>query len=142
MAWITCLAVVLALPLLQRGAMAIPADGIEIAPPTRVERFNPDQQVCRAEAIRAGYASQMRPWADQPAAVQARLREIQLEMTRDTLRRCVSKGLMDRSAAEQLFAQLIAEPASPAPATAAPTGNATPAPTPAPVSPDSGAAGR
>jgi hypothetical protein len=90
------------------ASVAVPADGITTPAPTRVERFNPDQQVCSAEAIRKGFATQMQPWVDQPEAVVARLREVQLDMTRATLRRCVSKGLMDRTQAEQLFGQLIA----------------------------------
>jgi len=117
------LALAVLLPL--SPARSIPSDGIETPLPTRVDRFNPDLQVCTPEAIRRGYVSQMQPWADQPPAVVARLREVQLEMTRSTLRRCVSKGLMDRAQAEQLFAQLISQPSSP------PTPSAGPAPAPA-----------
>lgn len=125
------LALVVQLPM--AAVRAIPAGGINTPPPTRVDRFNPDQQVCTPEAIRQGYLSQMQPWADQPPQVVARLREVQLEMMRSTLRRCVSKGLMDRTAAEQLFAQLIADPSSGSTPSQAPTAAPVPATSTAPA---------
>lgn len=88
------------------ASLAVPASGIEVPQPTRVERFNPDQEVCRSQAIRAGFARNLQPWADQPPAVLEQLRRMQLEMTRATLQRCVSKGLMLPAEASQLEREL------------------------------------
>jgi len=102
-------------------ALAVPAGGITTPLPTRVERFNPDQQVCLPETIRASFATQLLPWADQPAAVLAQLRRVQLEMTQATLQRCVSKGLLQADQASELERQLGLEvPGGAAGASAAP----------------------
>ena len=92
----------LALMLIAPASLAVPAGGISTPQPTRVERFNPDQQVCQPLAIRAGFTRQLQPWADQPPAVLEQLRRVQLEMTRATLQRCVSKGLLQPAEASQL----------------------------------------
>lgn len=84
------------------ASLAVPAAGLSIPPPTRVERFNPDQQVCQPLAIKNGFARQLQPWADQPPAVLEQLRRVQSEMTRATLQRCVSKGLLQPAEASQL----------------------------------------
>lgn len=115
--------------LLQPGALAVPSDGIATPLPTRVERFDPDPEVCRPQAIRDSFARQLQPWSDQPPAVLDRLRQLQLEMTRATLRRCVSRGLMDPTEATRLEQQLglVGAPASlsptPAPAGGLPAGS-------------------
>lgn len=96
----------LGLLLTSSASLAVPSDGIDIPQPTRVERFNPDQQVCQPQAIKAGFARQLQPWADQPAAVLEQLRRVQLEMTQATLRRCVSKGLLPPAEAAELERQL------------------------------------
>lgn len=109
------------------GSLAVPADGIDVAPPTRVERFNPDLQVCVPQAIKAGFARQLQPWADQPAPVLEQLRRVQLEMTRATVQRCVSKGLMTPADAAGLERQLGLQDVSaplPAGAVGAPQGQA------------------
>jgi hypothetical protein len=108
--------------LVQPRVLAVPSDGIGTPLPTRVERFDPDPEVCRPQAIRDSFARQLQPWSDQPPAVLERLRQLQLEMTRNTLRRCVSRGLMEPAEATRLEQQLglVAGPAplSPAPAPA------------------------
>ena len=94
--------------LLQTGpvSQAAPAAGQAIPMPTRVERFNPDQQVCQPQAIKRSFATQLQPWADQPSAVLNQLRRVQLEMTRSTLQRCVGKGLLQPAEASQLEREL------------------------------------
>lgn len=84
------------------ASLALPSDGIDVPQPTRVERFNPDQQVCQPQAIKTAFARHLQPWADQPPAVLEQLRRLQLEMTRATLQRCVSKGLLQPAEASQL----------------------------------------
>lgn len=86
--------------------LAAPAEGTAIPMPTRVERFNPDEQVCQPQAIRTSFARQLQPWADQPPAVLNQLRRMQQEMTVSTLQRCVSKGLLQPSEARQLENEL------------------------------------
>lgn len=109
-------------------ALAVPGDGIAIPPPTRVERFNPDEKVCRPAAIEAGFARQLQPWADQPPAVLERLRQVQLEMTRATVQRCVSKGLLSAAQAADLQRRLSLTPAAkPGPAAGAAPAAAAPA---------------
>jgi hypothetical protein len=108
------------------ASLAVPAGGISTPQPTRVERFNPDQRVCQPLAIKEGFARQLQPWADQPPAVLEQLRRVQLEMTRATLQRCVSKGLLQPTEASQLERDLGLQAgsesaASPIPA-AAPSG--------------------
>lgn len=88
------------------ASLAVPAGGISTPQPTRVERFNPDQQVCQPMAIKDGFARQLQPWADQPPAVLEQLRRVQSEMTRATLQRCVSKGLLQPAEASQLEREL------------------------------------
>lgn len=75
-------------------------------PAAPVEHYDPDPQVCKAPIIRQAFASQMQPWLDQPAAVLAKLRQLQLNMTRASLQRCVSKGLMPEREAEALLKEL------------------------------------
>jgi hypothetical protein len=60
----------------------------------------------------------MLPWADQPEAVQARLRQLQAELTVGSLRRCVAKGLLTEQQA-RVLAAILQLPASAQPASAA-----------------------
>jgi hypothetical protein len=104
------------------SSLAVPADGIDIPQPTRVERFNPDQQVCQPQTIKASFASHLQPWADQPPAVLQQLRRVQLEMTRATVQRCVSKGLLQPAEASALERQLgLQDPPAPTQGTGAAT---------------------
>lgn len=114
--WLLLRACVLAALLRSAPAsLAVPSDGIEIPQPTRVERFNPDQQVCQPQQIKAGFARQLQPWADQPPAVLEQLRRVQLQMTRATLQRCVSKGLLKPAEAAELERQLLQPAGAPGP---------------------------
>jgi len=101
-------------------ALAVPADGLDIPQPTRVERFNPDQQACLPQAIRTGFANQLLPFADQPPAVLDQLRRVQREMTRASLARCVAKGLLPPDEAGQLERELGLQAADPPASGAAP----------------------
>lgn len=114
-------------------SLAAPGEGRAIPMPTRVERFNPDQQVCQPEAIKRTFATQLQPWANQPPAVLHQLRRVQLEMTTSTLQRCVSKGLLQPSEASQLERELglqagSAEVTAPGAAAAPSAAGAVPAP--------------
>jgi hypothetical protein len=60
------------------------------------------------------------PWADQPAQVQAKLRQVQLELMGATLQRCVSKGLLSPEQAGALRRELTQ--AQPDGAMASPSG--------------------
>ena len=88
------------------ASLAVPDGGIDIPQPIRVERFNPDQQACLPKTIRTAYASHLQPWADQPPAVLEQLRRVQQEMTRASLQRCVSKGLLQPTEASELEREL------------------------------------
>lgn len=80
------------------------------SPPTR---YDPDRTTCEAERIRSAFRQQLQPYGDQSDAVIAQLRLIQLDMTRSTLRRCVSRDLMTRPQADQLFQELSTSPTRP-----------------------------
>ncbi len=109
------------------ASLAVPAGGIAIPPPTRVERFNPDAKVCQPAAIQAGFARQLQPWSDQPPAVLERLRQVQLEMTHATVQRCVSKGLLSAADAADLERKLgLSSNGGPAPAAGGASGAAAP----------------
>ncbi len=63
-------------------------------PPARQVLYDPDPATCKPASLQSNFQKQLLPWADQPAAVQARLRQLQLEMLQATLQRCVRKGLL------------------------------------------------
>jgi hypothetical protein len=75
-------------------------------PASRVETFEPDNLTCKPETIEAAFRSHLRPWADQPEAVQARLRLLQGEMTRSSLDRCLQSGRMTREQADAVLNRL------------------------------------
>jgi hypothetical protein len=73
-------------------------------PPPRKVLYDPDQVACRAEHLESSAREQLRPWAEQPPEVLARLRLLQAEMLRASLRRCIARGLLtpaDAAAVEQ-----------------------------------------
>jgi hypothetical protein len=74
-------------------------------PPAKVV-YNPDRNTCSATAITSAYHNHMRPWADQPEPVQARLRVLQASMTRASLDRCVDQGHMSAEEASSVAAGL------------------------------------
>jgi hypothetical protein len=68
--------------------------------------YDPDRRTCSATAITSAYHNHMRPWADQPEPVQARLRVLQASMTRASLDRCVEQGHMSAEEATSVAASL------------------------------------
>lgn len=87
-------------------------------PPSRKVLYDPDQATCQPAHVERTFAEQLRPWADQPEPVQARLRLLQAEMLRGSLQRCVSRGLLGAADAQALEQRLLA---GPQPANAQPT---------------------
>jgi hypothetical protein len=93
-------------------------------PPSRKELYDPDQATCQPASVERTFAEPLRPWADQPEPVQARLRLLQAEMLRGSLQRCVSRGLLSVADAQALEQRLLAgpQPSSPQPSNAQPSG--------------------
>lgn len=75
-------------------------------PPAAKVVYDPDRRTCSAAAITNAYHSHMRPWADQPEAVQARLRVLQASMTRASLERCVAQGHLSTNEASSIATSL------------------------------------
>ena len=80
----------------------VPAADMPPPPPPRQVLYDPDPAVCKPVSLQSSFQQQLLPWADQPAAVQARLRQVQLEMLHATLQRCLSKGLLSPEEAGSL----------------------------------------
>lgn len=83
-------------------------------PPPRKEIYDPDQAACRAEHLESHAREQLRPWADQPPEVLARLRLLQGEMLRASLRRCIARGLITPAEAAGVEKRLGFQPGMPA----------------------------
>ncbi len=98
-------------------------------PQSRVKIYDADPLTCRPEVIEAAFRSHMAPWADQPEAVQQRLRILQGELTRATLQRCRQKGLMTSDQVKDVEKRLGLTPAA---------GGTTPQPSATPAAPPSG----
>ena len=79
-------------------------------PPPRKVLYDPDQAICQPAHVERSFAEQLKPWADQPEAVQARLRLLQAEMLQGSLRRCVARGLLTGEQARDLQQLLLASP--------------------------------
>jgi hypothetical protein len=82
-------------------------------PPSRPTTYDPDRTTCDVERIRTAFQQHLQPYADQSAAVLARLRDLQLEMTRRSLKRCVERELLTTQQADQLAKELAASPIRP-----------------------------
>jgi hypothetical protein len=80
-------------------------------PPPRVQRYDPDSFTCRPEEIESAHRSQLLPWADQGEAVLKRLRAVQAEMLRASLRRCQERGLLNPEQSRSLEGRLAPAPA-------------------------------
>ena len=98
---------------------ALPPGASEIAraeptrpqpPPPRKVLYDPDQTTCQPAHVERTFAEQLKPWADQSEAVQARLRQVQAEMLQGSLRRCVARGLLSEVEAQALMQRLLASP--------------------------------
>lgn len=103
-------------------------------PRSRVKIYDADPLTCRPAVIEAGFRSHMAPWADQPEAVQQRLRILQGELTRGTLERCRQKGLMSPEQVKEVETRLGLTPAAGAQAPQ-PTTTPSPQPSGSPVRP-------
>ena len=79
-------------------------------PPPRKVLYDPDQVACRAEHLESHAREQLRPWADQPPEVLARLRLLQGEMLRASLRRCLARGLITPAEAAAVEQRLGFQP--------------------------------
>ncbi|MFM7266510.1 MAG: hypothetical protein ACKOZW_13150 [Cyanobium sp.] len=79
-------------------------------PPPRKVLYDPDQATCQPAHVERTFAEQLKPWADQSEAVQARLRQVQAEMLQGSLRRCVARGLLGEAEAQALMQRLLASP--------------------------------
>ena len=121
----------LLLALLPLVATARPTAGLAQVRPYRPSlpsaqpaRLDPDQEACLPARIEAAYRSHLLPWQDQPASVQQRLLEVQAEMTRASLARCLQRGLISPEAAAAVTSNLQLAPAASGQAT--PTSGALP----------------
>jgi hypothetical protein len=80
-------------------------------PEPRLKNYHPDETTCQGALIRSSYAKNLLPWAEQPEAVLASLRQVQAEMTRATLATCVRQNLMTPAQAAALQKELgLGEP--------------------------------
>jgi hypothetical protein len=96
------------------AAPALRADPDRPDPPrSRVRIYDADPLTCRPAVIEAAFRSHLAPWADQPEAVQLRLRILQGELTRSTLERCRQKGLMSAEQVKEVEVRLGLSPAGP-----------------------------
>lgn len=82
-------------------------------PPARQVLYDPDPATCKPASLQSNFQKQLLPWADQPAAVQASLRQLQLEMLQATLQRCVRKGLLTPEQVSSLEQALGLPPGEP-----------------------------
>jgi hypothetical protein len=82
------------------------------APAPRKEVYDPDRDTCTEQAITVAYGNHLRPWADQPEPVLARLRLLQQSMTRTSLSRCIERGLMTAEQARRIERSLGLAPAT------------------------------
>ena len=90
----------------------------QVAPPLPTTRvYEPDEIACQQQTIENAYRRNLQPWADQPEEVLARLRTLQGEMTRSSLKRCVSKGLLSAEQARAVEQRLSLPTPVPGPPT-------------------------
>jgi hypothetical protein len=75
--------------------------------------YDPDRSTCQSDHLVNSFRQQLQPWADQPERVPQRLRALQAEMLRSSLRRCVERGLLSPSQASAVERQLELPDASP-----------------------------
>lgn len=75
-------------------------------PASRPTLYDPDAMTCEPDRIRSGFQRQLQPYADQSPAVLAKLRQVQLDLTERSLRRCVERQLLSPQQAAQLRAEL------------------------------------
>ncbi len=84
------------------------AQGRVMPPPPKapVRIYRPDGDTCQADNLLSTYRMQLLQFADQPPAVLARLRQIQLEMGEASLKTCAEANLLTREEAERIWDEL------------------------------------
>ena len=83
------------------------AEPLRPKPPASVPlKLDPDATTCTPERISEAFAQHLRPWADQPPEVLNKLRQLQVEMTRASISRCVSLGRLSAEQAAALHSEL------------------------------------
>ena len=83
------------------------AEPLRPQPPASVPlQLDPDPTTCTPALISQAFAQHLRPWADQPAEVLDRLRQLQADMTRASIARCVRLGWLTPEQATALQAEL------------------------------------
>lgn len=75
-------------------------------PPSEPLKLDPDAMTCTPAVISGAFAQHLRPWADQPAAVLDKLRQLQASMTLATIERCRSQGRLSSEQAAALMQEL------------------------------------
>ncbi|MFQ6537234.1 MULTISPECIES: hypothetical protein [Aphanothece] len=98
-----------ALLLISHAELPLQAQGrrAPALPASKPTIYDPDPLTCQPATIREAFERQLEPYASQSPTVLAQLRKVQLDMTRSSLQRCVSKGLMDRETASALWTELV-----------------------------------
>ena len=81
-----------------------------LPPPPRVQRYDPDSFTCRPEEIERAHQNQLLPWSDQGEAVLTRLRAVQDDLLRASLRRCQERGLLSPEQSRSLRERLAPPP--------------------------------
>ena len=77
------------------------------SPPASVPlQLDPDATTCTPTLISQAFAQHLRPWADQPPEVLNQLRQLQAEMTRASIARCLSLGRLTPEQAKDLQTEL------------------------------------
>lgn len=93
------------LPLLLATPVALPLQAEPAkpeAPRARKVVYEPNRASCTPQAISGAFRNHLKPWADQPEPVLARLRVLQVEMTRTSLTRCLEQGLLTAEQVRQV----------------------------------------
>jgi hypothetical protein len=97
------------LPLLLAATAALPLQAEPVKPEVPRARkvvYEPNRASCTPQAISGAFRNHLKPWADQPEPVLARLRVLQVEMTRTTLTRCLEQGLLTADQVRQVETSL------------------------------------
>lgn len=93
---------------LHGGRVAAAVDPSRMPPPpaSPQERHDPDLQTCNPDWMLAAWQRQLQGYADQPAPVLERLRQLQRQMATQSLNRCIERGLISRAEARRLAAAM------------------------------------
>ncbi|MEB3362256.1 MAG: hypothetical protein VKI42_09055 [Synechococcaceae cyanobacterium] len=107
----------LALAFAQSSSLApLRAEPLRPKPPASVPlQLDPDATTCTPSVISQAFAQHLRPWADQPPEVLNQLRQLQAQMTRASIARCLSLGRLTPEQAQDLRSELGIEDSQPQP---------------------------